>query len=94
MDKLQGWRLLPITTVIQCVAPIRLIMIYAYPTEECDDYSGCKYMGDLAAFQSDINPDGYVSIEYVMTHNLVAFFDNNDYKGRIGPPTTPTRPYR
>jgi hypothetical protein len=53
----------------------------AYPTEECDDYSGCVYMGDLAAFQSDSNPDGYVPIQYEMTHNLVAFYDNNDPKG-------------
>jgi hypothetical protein len=53
-----------------------------YSTEECDDYSGCKYMGDLAAFQTEENPDGYVSFEYVETHNLVAFYDDNDPKGK------------
>ncbi len=52
-----------------------------YPTEECDDYSGCEYMGDLAAFQSESNPDGHVSIEYIEAHNLVSFFDNSDPQG-------------
>ena len=28
------------------------------PTDECDDYSGCKYMGDFAAI-------GHKSIDYV-----------------------------
>lgn len=51
-------------------------------TEECDDYSGCKYMGDLAAFQSDSNPDGHKSLDYVKSHNLVAFYDNSDSKGK------------
>ena len=54
----------------------------SYPTEECDDYSGCKYMGDLAAFQSESNPDGHVSLEYVMTHNLIAFYDDSDRTGK------------
>lgn len=53
-----------------------------HSTEECDDYSGCKYMGDLAAFQTDSNPDGHVSLEYVKTHNLVALYDDSDPKGR------------
>jgi hypothetical protein len=30
------------------------------PTEECDDYSGCKYMGDFAAI-------GHKSLQYVQT---------------------------
>lgn len=51
-------------------------------TEECDDYSGCKYMGDLAAFQTASNPDGHKSIEYVKSHNLVAFYDDSDPKGK------------
>lgn len=51
-------------------------------TEECDDYSGCKYMGDMAAFVTDSNPDGYVSFDFVKTHNLVAFYDDSDSKGK------------
>ena len=45
------------------------------PTEECDDYSGCEYIGDFAAI-------GHKSLEYVQTHNLVAFFDASDPKGK------------
>ena len=50
-------------------------------TEECDDYSGCEYMGDLAAFVTKDNPEGFVSFEFVTANNLVAFFDNSDPKG-------------
>jgi hypothetical protein len=31
-----------------------------YPTEECDDYSGCKYMGQFAGL-------GHESYDYVKT---------------------------
>jgi hypothetical protein len=48
------------------------------PTDECDDYSGCKYMGDFAAFCTNSNPDGHVSIDYVKSHNLISFYDNSD----------------
>ncbi len=51
------------------------------PKDECQDYSGCKYMGDFAAFMTDSNPDGHKSIDYVKTHNLVSFFDATDPKG-------------
>lgn len=51
-------------------------------TEECDDYSGCEYLGDFAAFCSDSNPDCHVSLDYVQTHNLVAFYDNSDKSGK------------
>lgn len=51
------------------------------PTDECDDYSGCVYMGDFAAFCTPSNPDGHVSYEYVLTNNLVAFYDDSDPKG-------------
>lgn len=44
------------------------------PTGECDDYSGCDYIGDFAAI-------GHQSLNYVMTHNLVAFFDASDPTG-------------
>jgi len=44
------------------------------PTEECDDYSGCEYIGDFAAL-------GHKSLYYVQHHNLIAFFDANDPKG-------------
>ena len=51
-------------------------------TEECDDYSGCDYIGDLAAFVTPTNPEGHVSLEFVQTNNLVAFYDNNDPTGK------------
>jgi hypothetical protein len=44
-------------------------------TEECDDYSACEYSGDFAAI-------GHKSYKYVQTHNLVAFYDNSDPKGK------------
>lgn len=50
--------------------------------EECDDYSGCEYMGDMAGFVTDSNPDGHVSFDYVKSHNLVAFYDNSDKSGK------------
>jgi len=40
-------------------------------TEECEDYSGCKYIGDFAAL-------GHKSIDYVKSHNLVSFFDSSN----------------
>lgn len=42
------------------------------PTEECDDYSGCDYQGEFAYY-----PD-VKSIDFVKTHNLVAFFKVNN----------------
>ena len=51
-------------------------------TEECDDYSGCEYIGDLAAFVTPTNPEGHVSLEFVQTNNLVAFYDNSDPSGK------------
>lgn len=52
------------------------------PTEECDDYSGCKYMGDFAAYSTEFNPDGHVSYDFVVSNNLVAFYDDSDSRGR------------
>jgi hypothetical protein len=52
-----------------------------FPEEECSDFSGCQDMGNFAAFQQDSNPDGHVCLEYVQTHNLVAFYDNSDPEG-------------
>lgn len=51
------------------------------PTDECDDYSGCEYIGDMAGFVTPTNPDGYVSFEYVQSNNLVAFYDDSDRTG-------------
>jgi hypothetical protein len=45
------------------------------PTSECGDYSGCQYIGEMAAL-------GSVSFNYVKTTNLVAFYDNSDPTGR------------
>jgi hypothetical protein len=44
------------------------------PTDECADYSGCKYMGDFAAI-------GHQSFDYVQNHNLIAFYDDSDPNG-------------
>ena len=52
------------------------------PTDECDYYSGCEYIGDMAGFISPSNPDGHVSFQYVTTHNMVAFYDNSDPSGK------------
>ena len=52
-----------------------------YDTEECADYSGCQYMGDLAAYVSPANPEGHVSLPFIQTHNFVALYDNSDPKG-------------
>ncbi len=50
-------------------------------TEECDDYSGCKYMGDLAGYVTPSNPDGYKSFDFVKSNNLIAFYDDSDRTG-------------
>jgi len=50
-------------------------------TTECGDYSGCKYIGMLAGYVTTANPDGYKSINFVETNNLVAFYDNSDKTG-------------
>lgn len=42
-----------------------------YPKDECDNYSGCEYIGDFAAL-------GHESLAFVQTNNLVAFYDNYD----------------
>merc|ERR1711959_750240 len=48
------------------------------PTDECDDYSGCKYSGDFAYID-------HKSFKWVQSHNIVAFFsthgDNESYGG-------------
>jgi hypothetical protein len=44
------------------------------PTDECDNYSGCQYQGDFAAI-------GHQSLDYVRSHDLVAFYDDSDPSG-------------
>jgi hypothetical protein len=44
------------------------------PTDECDDFSGCQFMGDFAAI-------GHKSFSYVKKHDLVAFYDDSDPDG-------------
>jgi hypothetical protein len=46
-----------------------------YPTEECDDYSACDYPGDFAAI-------GHKSFSWVKSHDLIAFYDSSDKKGK------------
>ena len=41
------------------------------PKDECDDYSGCKYMGQFAGI------DGKLSIDAVKVRNIAAFFDDS-----------------
>jgi len=50
-------------------------------TDECENYSGCDYIGDFAAYITDTNPSGHKSFEYVQSHNMVAFYDSRDPKG-------------
>lgn len=45
-----------------------------WSTTECDDFSGCDYIGGFAAI-------GQKSLEYVQTHNLIAFYDASDAAG-------------
>jgi len=46
-----------------------------YPTDECDNYSACKYSGDFAAL-------GHKSYEWVKENDIIAFYDDNhpDYE--------------
>ena len=41
------------------------------PTEECEDYSACKYPGDFAFID-------HQSFDWVKSHDIVAFFTTND----------------
>lgn len=44
------------------------------PKDECEDYSGCKYMGQFAGI------DGKLSIDQVKSRNIVAFFDDKNQR--------------
>src|SRR5690242_13732293 len=66
-----GWRQAQLTTFTSYPACCPGSPVYDpnAPTDECDDYSGCKYMGDFAAI-------GHKSFSYVKGHDLVAFYDD------------------
>jgi hypothetical protein len=71
-----GWRTAQLTTFTSYPACCPNSPVYDpnAPTDECDDYSGCKYMGDFAAI-------GHKSFSYVKSHDLIAFYDNSDPDG-------------
>jgi hypothetical protein len=72
-----GWRKAQLTTFTSYPACCPGSPVYdpSAPTDECDDYSGCKWMGDFAAI-------GHKSFSYVKSHDLVAFYDDADPDGR------------
>jgi hypothetical protein len=71
-----GWRTAQLTTFTSYPACCPDSPVYDpnAPTDECDDYSGCQYMGDFAAI-------GHKSFSYVKSHDLVAFYDDRDPDG-------------
>jgi hypothetical protein len=72
-----GWRTAQLTTFTSYPACCPNSPVYDpnAPTDECDDYSGCKYMGEFAAI-------GKKSFSYVKSHDLVAFYDDSDRSGK------------
>jgi hypothetical protein len=72
-----GWRTAQLTTFTSYPACCPDSPVYDpnAPTDECDDYSGCTYMGDFAAI-------GHKSFSYVKGHDLVAFYDDSDPNGK------------
>jgi len=72
-----GWRTAQLTTFTSYPACCPNSPVYDpnAPTDECDDYSGCKWMGEFAAI-------GKKSFSYVKSHNLVAFYDDSDRSGK------------
>jgi hypothetical protein len=74
--KSSGWRTASLTTFTSYPACCPNSPVYDpnAPTDECDDFSGCKYMGEFAAI-------GHKSFSYVKSHDLVAFYDNRDPDG-------------
>jgi hypothetical protein len=71
-----GWRSAQLTTFTSYPACCPDSPVYdpTAPTDECDDYSGCQYMGEFAAI-------GKKSFEWVQSHDLVAFYDDADPDG-------------
>jgi hypothetical protein len=76
-DASSGWRTAQLTTFTSYPACCPKSPVYdpKAPTDECDDYSGCKYMGDFAAID-------HKSFSYVKSHDLVAFYDDHDRSGK------------
>lgn len=50
----------------------------AVPVEDCEGFSCCDYSGDLAAI-------GHQSLEFIQTHDIVAFYDSSDPQGLYWP---------
>jgi hypothetical protein len=48
---------------------------------ECVFANGCAHTGNLPAYYTDDNTAGHVSLGFVQTNNLIAFFDKNDPNG-------------
>lgn len=45
------------------------------PKDECEDYSGCKYMGEMAGI------DDKLSLAQVQSRNIAAFYDDQNQAG-------------
>jgi hypothetical protein len=71
-----GWQTAQLTnfTSYPACCPDSPVYDPSAPRDECDDFSGCKYMGDFAAI-------GHQSFDYVKSHDLVAFYDDADPNG-------------
>jgi hypothetical protein len=72
-----GWRTAQLTTFTSYPACCPGSPVYDphAPKDECDDYSGCKYMGDFAAID-------HKSFSWVKSHDLIAFYDDSDRSGK------------
>jgi hypothetical protein len=75
-DAAGGWRTAQLTTFTSYPACCPGSPVYdpRAPRDECEDYSGCKYMGDFAAI-------GHKSFNWVKSHDLIAFYDDSDPNG-------------
>src|SRR4051812_15503516 len=72
-----GWRTAQLTTFTSYPACCPKSPVYDphAPKDECDDYSGCKYMGDFAAID-------HKSFSWVKSHDIIAFYDDADRSGK------------
>ena len=72
-----GWKKAQLTTYTSYPACCKGTEAYdpKAPKDECEDYSGCKYQGEFASI-------GHKSFDWVKTHDIVAFYDDNDKSGK------------
>jgi hypothetical protein len=53
------------------------------PVFECVFANGCAHQGNLPGYYTDDNVRGHVSLEFLQTHNTIAFFDKSDPNGQF-----------